>query len=137
MEIDFAERLEKVFETVRKPNGEQYTNLEVEKGTTKLGVRIDSNYIYKLRKGAAKNPSLEKILALARFFQINPAYFVSEETPSKIDLAFEQFKSLALRSVESDDQDILSLMARMLDVISSIRAGDQEQYRIDQVLGDD
>jgi transcriptional regulator with XRE-family HTH domain len=73
-----AERLEKLFEEVRKPDGSKYTQTEVVEGTNGILTRV---YLWKLRTGRATNPGFHIIKALADFFHVDANYFSqSEET---------------------------------------------------------
>jgi transcriptional regulator with XRE-family HTH domain len=70
-----AEKLNHLFHTVRRPDGREYTYDDVERGT--VG-RVSRSYVWKLRHGRNKNPSLDVIDALAAFFRVPPEYFFGE-----------------------------------------------------------
>ncbi len=72
----FAEKLEKLFDEVRKPNGSKYTQTEVVEGTDGVLTRV---YLWKLRKGHATNPGFHIIKALADFFHVDTNYFTQDE----------------------------------------------------------
>jgi transcriptional regulator with XRE-family HTH domain len=67
-----AEKVDHLFLTVRRPDGREYTYDEVESGT---GGRVSRSYVWKLRKGRNRNPSLEVVEALAGFFGVPAGYF--------------------------------------------------------------
>jgi transcriptional regulator with XRE-family HTH domain len=71
-----AERLEKLFEEVRKPDGSRYTQTEVVEGTNSVLTRV---YLWKLRTGRATNPGFQIIKALADFFHVGANYFTQSE----------------------------------------------------------
>jgi transcriptional regulator with XRE-family HTH domain len=71
-EDNLAEKLEKLFDEVRKPDGSKYTQTEVVEGTNGVLTRV---YLWKLRTGRATNPGFHIIKALADFFQVDTNYF--------------------------------------------------------------
>jgi transcriptional regulator with XRE-family HTH domain len=75
-EGNLAEKLEKLFEEVRKPDGSKYTQTEVVEGTNGVLTRV---YLWKLRKGHATNPGFHIIKALADFFGVDTNYFSQDE----------------------------------------------------------
>ena len=75
-----ADRLEKLFETARKPDGSRYTQTEVVEGTHGVLTRV---YLWKLRTGRATNPGFQIIMALADFFQVDTNYFTQSEADAE------------------------------------------------------
>src|SRR5215212_4965435 len=74
-----AELLDELFRTHRKPNGKEYSHIEVCIG---LNGEIGPSHLGKLRNGTIKNPKRDTLLALCRFFNIQPLYFFPElQTP--------------------------------------------------------
>ena len=71
----FTENLERLFETVRKPDGKKYTEVEIEASSLQSGLNITKAYIQRLRRGESTNPSYDKIVALAKHFNVHPGYF--------------------------------------------------------------
>jgi transcriptional regulator with XRE-family HTH domain len=67
-----AEKVDHLFLTVRRSDGREHTYDEVESGT---GGRVSRSYVWKLRKGRNRNPSLEVVEALAGFFGVPAGYF--------------------------------------------------------------
>lgn len=70
-----TEKLDFLFSTILSPDGDEYTYKEVAEGTK--GV-VSTSYVWNLRKGKKRNPSRDKIEALARFFNVSPSYFFDE-----------------------------------------------------------
>ena len=128
----FAQKLESLFQTVTKPDGSQYTEVEVEVATANMGYKLTNSYIRKLRDGVSQNPSYEKIIALAKFFKVSPAYFFeeTEETPQFPSLSLEDldFQAMALRAEEIEDDAAKETMLRMLMAIK----GSREQAQADK-----
>jgi transcriptional regulator with XRE-family HTH domain len=67
-----AEKIDYLFRTVRRPDGREFTYDEVEQGTDG---RVSRSYVWKLRHGRNRNPSLDVIEALSEFFHVPPQYF--------------------------------------------------------------
>ncbi len=75
-----ANRLKHLFATIRKPDGAPYTPVEVAEGISRTQhVRISKSYLYSLLNGGETNPSLERIAAIATFFDVPLEYFSDSE----------------------------------------------------------
>ncbi len=97
--LAFAEKVNQVFETVHPPGRSPYTNREVarwlEKNSTNGEPTLSENYIGLLRSGKSRNPTIQTVEALARFFGIPPAYFLeSGSTASAIHEELQLIASL-------------------------------------------
>ncbi|MFJ9697011.1 XRE family transcriptional regulator [Kitasatospora sp. NPDC101183] len=80
-----AERIEQLFRTVRRPSGAPYSNEEVARSCREAaGERFSTTYMWQLRTGRRDNPTKRHLEALARFFQVPPAYFFDDEQSSRI-----------------------------------------------------
>ncbi len=83
MSSTLAERIDCLFRTHPSPRGREYSYREVaaaiSRGDGRLGETISAAYIWGLRTGAKDNPTMRHLQALARFFQVSPAYFFDEE----------------------------------------------------------
>jgi len=77
-----SEKIDYLFRTVRREDGREYTYDDVEKGT---GGRVSRSYVWKLRHGRNRNPSLDVIECLANFFQVPPMYFFGEGLESNLE----------------------------------------------------
>lgn len=81
----FAYRLEQLFATVTDPTtGKRYTDDDVAAAIRASGGEVSSSYLWKLRRGTARNPTLQHINALAGFFHVPAAYFVEDELAQTI-----------------------------------------------------
>lgn len=67
-----AAKIEYLFNTVRRPDGREYTYDDIERGT---GGRVSRSYVWKLRNGRSQNPSLDVIEALSAYFHVPPEFF--------------------------------------------------------------
>ena len=70
-----ADLVDDLFRTHRKPNGREYSHVEV---CAALGGAIEPSHLGKLRNGTIKNPKRDTLLALCRFFKVQPTYFFPE-----------------------------------------------------------
>lgn len=114
MKVTFAQKLDKLFKTITKQNGEEYSPEEVQVATNKA---ITSSYIYRLRTGKSANPTIDKVKALADFFGIDPTYFFDEEDSEPRRDPSRLLSNLALRAQQID----LQAMEEMLSMIKAIR----------------
>ena len=121
----FAQKLEHLFQTRRKPDGSEYSEVEIEVATAQS---VTHSYIYRLRKGLSQNPSYEKIKALANFFNVPPGYFFDEDTddlPDTVSTTLPLFKldlqSVALRAEKIEDEAVKEVMLQVLSAIKEVR----------------
>jgi transcriptional regulator with XRE-family HTH domain len=115
-----ADKLEKLFAEVRKPDGSKYTQAEVVEGTHSALTRV---YLWKLRTGRATNPGFHIIQALADFFGVDTGYFTqSDESVSEkksMKRTGRYFKEIQDRAARMDDKAqraILDLMEYILSI---------------------
>lgn len=73
-----ARELDTLFRTVRRDDGEEYSHRHVARFISDyLDCKMSDVYVGMLRKGTATDPRMSVILALARFFQVDPLYFLA------------------------------------------------------------
>lgn len=83
-----ARELDTLFRTVRRDDGEEYSHRHVARFVSDyLGCKMSDVYVGKLRRGTATDPRMSVILALARFFQVDPLYFLTSAKSSAADAA--------------------------------------------------
>lgn len=117
----FAEKLNRLFEEKRKPDGTQYTQTEVIESTKGVLTRV---YLWKLLTGRASNPGFRVIQALAEFFGIDPNYFF-ESDEIKTALATDNQKrdafldQIALRAPELDDDAKQAVLLMIESILRS------------------
>jgi len=68
----FSARLNALFETSTRPDGKHYIQQDVVDGCQGTITRV---YLWKLRTGRARNPSMRVVQALADFFGVSVDYF--------------------------------------------------------------
>jgi transcriptional regulator with XRE-family HTH domain len=116
-QVTLAERLEKLFDEVRKPDGKKYTQAEVVAGTQGVLTRV---YLWKLRTGRAANPSFHVVQALADFFGVDVDYFARAEAAAGEAINaptgryFDEICERAARLDERGRKAILDLMDYLL-----------------------
>ncbi len=124
-EVDFAERLNRLFELVPGPDGKPFSNEAVIAGLAEHGPTISKGYLSELRSGKKDNPTLRHIEALAAFFGVDPAYFVADQ--DRADEIADQIttlkalgdagvQSIALRAADASPES-RDLIAAMIDQI--------------------
>ncbi|MEV3860034.1 helix-turn-helix transcriptional regulator [Streptomyces sp. NPDC050095] len=119
-----ADRLNHLFLTVRPEAGREFSNEHVAVSIRQRGVTISQSYIWQLRKGIKTNPTLKHLEALAEFFGVPVAYFVDDETSSRVEAQLELLAE-ARTTAESAPGDV-RLMA--------MRAGELSAERRRQVM---
>jgi transcriptional regulator with XRE-family HTH domain len=102
-----AEKLDRLFQTVRRPDGREYSYRDVATVIwERYQVKISPSYIWQLRTGQGDNPTVRHIEALAAFFRVPASYFLdavaSEQTPEELALLAAlqdaSVRNLALRA---------------------------------------
>jgi len=72
-----AEKLTRLFQTVRSPDGDEYTYAEVVAGINARGVaKTSDTYLCDLRNGTKDNPRIKHLEAIAEFFGVPVTYFL-------------------------------------------------------------
>lgn len=93
----FADKLNRLFDQVRSPNGDEFTLEEVVTGIRDRGgpdgSTISTSYLWQLRRGLRMNPTLRHMESIAGFFGVSPGYFLDDEAYRRID---EQLQAIAM-----------------------------------------
>ena len=126
-----ADKIDRLFNVVRRPDREPYSNEEVAKACREAtGESFSTTYLWQLRTGRRDNPTKRHLEALAQFFGVPPAYFFDDEQSRKIaeELALlgalrdAGVRDLALRAVTLS-ADGLDTISDMIDAIARREAG--------------
>lgn len=129
-ERTLADRLDKLFETIRRPDGRKHSNAEVAAFCrAHTGESCSREYISQLRKGKRDNPTKRNLEALAAFFDLSPAYFFddtqSERIRGQLELAAalrdSDVRQIALRAVRLGKPD-LRLVTDMIESLARRQA---------------
>ena len=131
-----AKRLDKLFGTVRKPDGQAYSHREVAEAITAAGEPISHTYIGQLRAADKDNPTLRHLRALARFFGVPVEYFTSERLATEVDRELDlaaalqdlQVRTVALKeSVLPEAEASLASLSKIVSVIRQLEGGRQSR----------
>ncbi|MCX4681612.1 hypothetical protein OG413_41155 [Streptomyces sp. NBC_01433] len=117
----FAERLNYLFDRVRPPGAEEFSNAHVARTISSYGDKsITGAYIGQLRRGV-KQPTLKLIPLFAKFFGVKAAFFVEDETTRRVTGQFELLRELsqagvkqvALRAIGLSPQSLNEVMKKI------------------------
>ncbi|KRE30303.1 secretion protein EspR [Mycobacterium sp. Soil538] len=81
----FAERLNRLFDTVYPPGRGPHTSAEVVAALKTEGMTMSAPYLSQLRSGNRTNPSGATMAALANFFRIRSDFFTDDSYYAKLD----------------------------------------------------
>src|SRR5687768_14040905 len=126
--MTLAEKLDRLFKTVRPRDGGEFTFEEVAEGIRRRGgPTVSATYVWQLRKGLRDNPTKKHLQALADFFGVAPSYFFDDEAAVRIDaelallaaLRDGSVRHLALRAFGLS-ADSLATIARMVERVREL-----------------
>ncbi|HEX4791249.1 MAG TPA: helix-turn-helix domain-containing protein [Actinospica sp.] len=126
-----AEKIDTLFQVVRRPNREQFSHEEVAKACrAATGETFSATYLWQLRTGRRDNPTKRHLEALAQFFHVPVAYFFDDDQGSAIAKELELLgalrdagvRSVALRAVNLSPQGI-DTISDMIDVLARRERG--------------
>jgi len=90
--VSLADKLNLLFDTHHKPDGQPYLLREVADGT---GGKVSVAYLSLLRRGGIAHPPFEKVQALADFFGVDARYFADQEADEgEVDPSIERARQL-------------------------------------------
>ncbi|ACZ87865.1 MULTISPECIES: helix-turn-helix domain-containing protein [Streptosporangium] len=127
-----SDRIDHLFQVVRRPNGEQHSHEEVAKACREsTGETFSATYLWQLRTGRRDNPTKRHLEALAAFFQVPPAYFFDDEQGAVIAKELELLGALrnsavrdvALRAVNLSEEGL----GTVADIIDAIERREAQQ----------
>lgn len=120
-----ADRINRLFDLVRRPNRQPYSNDEVARACREAtGESFSATYVWQLRTGRRDNPTKRHLEALAGFFHVPPAYFFDDSQSGEIAEQLELLgalrdagvRSIALRAVSLSPQ-ALGTVSDLIDII--------------------
>jgi transcriptional regulator with XRE-family HTH domain len=116
-------RLDRLFK-ISRPRGKQWSNAEVaaEIKRDNPDLRVSGAYLSMLRTGKRTSPSTDLLVALARFFGVNPSYFFDDEAGQgeRVRKQLEQLEMLRQRGVVGIAQRAVGLPQANLDLITAM-----------------
>jgi transcriptional regulator with XRE-family HTH domain len=124
----FSEKLNRLVEEKRKPDGKPYSQTEIIEGTKSVLTRV---YLWKLRTGRASNPGYHIIQAIADFFGVDPSYFFEGEEKKLEEMEFtaaenDLVSKISLRSTMLDDEGKKIILGMIDYILKSQRGGEDE-----------
>jgi transcriptional regulator with XRE-family HTH domain len=127
-----AQKLDRLFDVIRRENGEPHSHEEVASACRKSsGESFSATYLWQLRTGRRDNPTKRHLEALADFFQVPLTYFFDEKIGAEIDAELEFLgalrnagvRNLALRALGLSPGG-LATITDMLEVVANREAKD-------------
>ncbi|MFD7667975.1 helix-turn-helix domain-containing protein [Streptomyces sp. NPDC059788] len=106
-----AEKLNHLFRTVRRGDGQEYSNEHVAAAIRRTGVTVSQSYIWQLRKERKSNPTLKHLQALADFFGVPAAYFFDEAVTSRVTRQLDELAAERKRREAAGHSHEVKLMA--------------------------
>ncbi len=76
--VDFAQRLNRLFEQTTRPDGKRWTLQYVADECTARGQAVTKQYVLHLKSGVRSEPRLNLVEALADVFRVPVAYFTAD-----------------------------------------------------------
>src|SRR5258705_2577713 len=125
-----AQKINHLFEIVRRPDGTKYSNEEVAAalGHGVDGAKISGSYLWLLRGGDRNNPTIKHLEALATFFDVSPAYFFDDAKSRAIAGELAILRAIKDGNIERIATRLSGLSPRGIEaitkVIESVRAAE-------------
>jgi transcriptional regulator with XRE-family HTH domain len=117
-----AEKINRLFETLHPPDRGPWSNQEVERWLADRAavdgdsLTISANYLLLLRNGQRDNPTMRNIQAMAKFFQIDPGYFLRDDIDTE-----QTYTDLQLLGAIRDNEQVKSIALRVFDLDPEMR----------------
>jgi transcriptional regulator with XRE-family HTH domain len=116
-----AGKIDTLFQVVRRPDREMYSNEEVAKACREAtGETFSATYVWQLRTGRRDNPTKRHLEALAQFFQVPVAYFFDDDQGAAIARELELLGVLRDAGVRSVALRALTLSPEGIDTLNDM-----------------
>jgi transcriptional regulator with XRE-family HTH domain len=116
-----ASKLDRLFRTVRRRSGEEFSYEEVARSIRRQGgPTISGTYVWQLRTGKRDNPTKGHLEALAAFFGVSPAYFFDDAAAERIESQLDLLAALRDSGVSRIALRSLGLSPQTLEAIAQI-----------------
>lgn len=119
MSQTFAERLNRLFDTVYPPHRGPHTSAELISALKTQGARISAPYLSQLRSGARTNPSRDTIERIAAFFRVSPAYFTDDWYFEIVDNELAVLAAMRDQAVRRIANRVVGLSATAIDELAA------------------
>ncbi len=136
--MTLAQKLDRLFKTVRPRDGGEFTFEEVAEGIRgRGGPTVSATYIWQLRKGIRDNPTKKHLEALADFFGVAPSYFFDDEAAARIDRELQLLAALRDAGVRRLALRARGLSPESLTTIASMIERVRELEGVPDAIADD
>lgn len=115
-----AAKLDRLFQLVRSPGGDEYTYDEVARAIREQDIPISHTYVWQLRKGIRTNPTKRHLEGLAAFFGVSPAYFFDDQTAERVETELALLAALRDGSVRQVALRVADLSPASLDTVNEL-----------------
>ncbi|MFF2073797.1 XRE family transcriptional regulator [Kitasatospora sp. NPDC058162] len=116
-----ADKIDRLFQVVRRPDHEPYTHDEVARACREAtGESFSATYLWQLRTGRRDNPTKRHLEALATFFQVSPVYFFDDQQSARIGEELALLSALRDAGVRDVALRAVALSADGLGTISDM-----------------
>src|ERR1700730_9113691 len=130
-------RLDHLFQTVRAPDGGEYTYRQVAVGVERvLRWRVSSSHLQSLRMGDRTNPSMRHLHGLCAFFGVPIGYFFDEELEGRVNAQLELAASLRDPAVRELAMRAAGLSPEALHSLTLMVEHARRLEGLERVLGD-
>lgn len=96
-----AEKLDLLFRSIPKEDGELYTNESAAAALSDRGIKVTGQHLWHLRSGRRDNPSFRLLEGIARLFGVPIAYFSDTETERQVAEELELLAAVRQTGVKS------------------------------------
>lgn len=116
-----AERLNRLFEVMRRPTEPQLSNAAAAEAITKqTGVSISAAYLWQLRNGMKDNPTLAHLRAIAQYFGLPPSYLIDDDPDPNIEAQLTLLQALRDTGVRDLAMRASGLTPQALDSVAAM-----------------
>lgn len=116
-----AEKIDILFQTVRRPNRDMFSNDEVATACREAtGESFSATYLWQLRTGRRDNPTMRHLEALAQFFGVPVAYFFDDDQSTAIARELELLGVLRDAGVRNVALRALTLSPEGIDTLNDM-----------------
>lgn len=116
-----AEKIDILFQTVRRPNRDMFSNDEVATACREAtGESFSATYLWQLRTGRRDNPTMRHLEALAQFFEVPVAYFFDDDQSTAIARELELLGVLRDAGVRNVALRALTLSPEGIDTLNDM-----------------
>jgi transcriptional regulator with XRE-family HTH domain len=133
MSKSFAERLDRLFDTVYPPGRGPHSSAEVIAALRAEGRHMSAPYLSQLRSGNRTHPSPATMEALATFFRVDPRYFTDDRYFNELDKELDFLAHMRDQALQRVASRIVGLSRQAQDAV----AATVEQLRREEHLDEE